>query len=256
MTSSQNIKTAFVTGAAGGIGRAITRAFHRAGVRVIGGDIVKPDLSSDDPSNPDLWLSFDVTSEDAVQSAFTEALARVSEIDILVNNAGLVRIAPIEEMSLAAWHETMDVNLTASFLCCREMVRHMKSRGTGGAIINIGSTAGRVGVKNHVHYCASKAGLLGLTKGLALDLAPHQITVNAVCPGPTDTKMLDDVMEEQCDLQEIDPMEYEARIVSSIPLGRKVSPDHIAETVIFLASEQASSITGQTLSVDGGIVRL
>ncbi|MEM8987601.1 MAG: SDR family oxidoreductase [Pseudomonadota bacterium] len=249
-------KTAFITGAGGGIGRAITTALHDAGAVVAGADISAPRFEENDPAKPDFWAQLDITSEGHVERAFQDALKALGRIDVLVNNAGLVKIAAIEDMTVEEWDETMNVNLKGAFFCCREAVRHMKSRGGGGAIINISSTAGRIGVKNHVHYCASKAGLLGLTKGLALDMAPHGVTVNAICPGPTDTGMLDEVFREQSDLQQVDKDAYERQVVASIPVGRKIPPQHVADAVVFLASPGGASVTGQTLSVDGGIVRL
>lgn len=255
MADSQE-KIALVTGAAGGIGRAITERLKAAGTIVAGADIDDALMEGTGDGAPHHFARVDITSEESVSAAVGSVLNAYGRIDILVNNAGLVRIAPIETMSTREWDEMFDVNIKGAFFCCREVVRHMLERGGGGRIINISSTAARVGVKNHVHYCAAKAAVLGLTKGLALDLAPHDVTVNAICPGPTDTGMLDDVLAEQSELQRLSRDNYEERIVSSIPLGRKVKPEHVADAVAFLASAAGDSITGQTLSVDGGLVRL
>ncbi len=243
-----------ITGALGGLGRALADAFLRRGDVVAGGDLAES--SSEDAAILTFYTRMNVTDEPEVVEAVQKVIATFGRVDVLINNAGLVKIAPIDSMSSDAWDEMIDVNLKGAFLCAREAARHMLARGGGGRIINIGSTAGRVGVKNHAHYCAAKAGLLGLTKGLALDLAPSGITVNAVCPGPLDTPMLQGVLEEQSALQGIELSEYEARLVASIPTGAKIAPQEVAETVAFLASDAAASVNGQTISVDGGIVRL
>ena len=249
-------KVALVTGVSGGVGQAIVRSLKSAGATVAGVDMVAPAPEQSSHGRPDSFTRLDVTSETSVQAVVQEILEAFGRIDILVNNAGLVKIAPIESMSELDWDEMFDVNVKGAFFCCREVVRHMHARGGPGRIINISSTAARIGVKNHVHYCAAKAAVLGLTKGLALDLAPHGVTVNAICPGPTDTGMLDDVVKKQSARHNLSRDAYEARVVSAIPLGRKVKPEHVADTVAFLASPAGDSITGQTLSVDGGIVRL
>ena len=246
----------FLTGAAGGVGREMTRAFHGAGATVAGADLAEPSFAAEDPARPDHFTQVDVAVEDDVRAAVDAVLDAYGRIDVLINNAGLVRIATLEDMTTAQWDETLDVNLKGAFFASREVVRHMKARGGGGRIINISSTAGRVGVKNHAHYCAAKAGLIGFTKGLALDLAPLGVTANTICPGPTDTKMLDAVFEEQSALTGVDKAAYEARVVATIPIGRKIPPAHVADLAVFLASPAGASITGQTLSVDGGVVRL
>ena len=246
-------KVAVVTGAAGGIGQAVCRQLRDVGATVIATDIEQANEHDD---VADAWLSLDITQEERVQSVFGGICERFGGIDILVNNAGLLRLTRIAEMSTDEWDEVLDVNLKGTFLCTRAAVTDMIRRKAPGNIINISSSAARVGFGNQSHYCAAKAGMLGFTKGLAVELAPHDIKVNAICPGPVDTVMLDQAIREQSVNFDTDIDVYEQRVVSLIPLGRKLEPGDIAGGVVYLSSPAADNITGQTISIDGGVVRI
>ena len=246
-------KVAVVTGAAGGIGMAICRQLRDAGATVVATDIAEPDEEAHDSP---VWSHLDVTAEKAVRRVFTKIREEFERIDILVNNAGLLRLTRITDMSTEEWDEVNDVNIKGVFLCTREAVRDMIDRSTPGKIINISSSAARVGFGNQSHYCAAKAGMLGFTKGLAVELAPFDITVNAICPGPVDTEMLDLAIRVQSKNFNTDIEEYEKRVIGLIPLGRKLQPDDVAAGVVYLASPGADNVTGQTISIDGGVVRI
>ena len=246
-------KVAVVTGAAGGIGQAVCRQLRDAGATVVATDIEQAHEHDD---LADAWLSLDITQEARVQSVFDGICQRFGGIDILVNNAGLLRLTRIAEMSTDEWDEVLDVNLKGTFLCTRAAVADMIRRKTPGKVINISSSAARIGFGNQSHYCAAKAGMLGFTKGLAVELAPHDIKVNAICPGPVDTVMLDQAIRQQSANFNTDINEYEQRVVSLIPLGRKLEPGDIAGGVVYLSSPAADNITGQTISIDGGVVRI
>ena len=246
-------KVAVVTGAAGGIGQAVCRQLRGAGATVIATDIEQANEHQD---LADAWHVLDITQEEHVQRVFDEICERFEGIDILVNNAGLLRLTRITEMSTGEWDQVLDVNLKGTFLCTRAAVTDMIRRNAPGKIINISSSAARVGFGNQSHYCAAKAGMLGFTKGLAVELAPQDIKVNAICPGPVDTVMLDQAIREQSANFDTDIDAYEQRVVSLIPLGRKLEPGDIAGGVVYLSSPAADNITGQTISIDGGVVRI
>ena len=246
-------KVAVVTGAAGGIGKAICRQLRDAGATVVATDIAKPEEENHGNA---AWTQLDVTAEKAVRSVFAQIREEFGRIDILVNNAGLLRLTRLADMTTEEWDEVNDVNIKGAFLCTREAVRDMIGRSSPGKIINISSSAARVGFGNQSHYCSAKAGMLGFTKGLAVELATHGITVNAICPGPVDTEMLDLAIRVQSENFKTDIEEYEKRVIGLIPLGHKLQPDDVAAGVVYLASPGADNVTGQTISIDGGVVRI
>jgi 2-hydroxycyclohexanecarboxyl-CoA dehydrogenase len=190
-------------------------------------------------------IQVDVTDRAAVGAAVEEAIAVLGPIDILVNNAGWDRIAPFLETDEELWDRIIAINLKGVFHCAKAVVPGMMER-RAGRIVNISSDAGRVGSSGEAVYSATKAGIVGFTKTLAREVARHGITVNAVCPGPTETPLLAEIVGEGND-RLIEAMKRQ------IPLGRLGRPDDIASAVAFLASDDASFITGQTLSVSGGL---
>ena len=171
-----------------------------------------------------------------------EAAEALGGVDLLVNNAGIFPRVGFLDMTEDQWDQVLDVNLKGAFLCAREAAKAMVARGAGGAIINIASVVANTGAPTGVHYTASKAGLVGLTRSMALALAPHGIRVNAIAPGLTDTAQPRDGNTEA----EL------ADMARAMPLGRLVAPDEIADAAVFLASDESRQMTGQTIHVNGG----
>lgn len=241
-------RTALVTGAGQGIGQAIALALARHGARVALCDInaqrldmVLAEIQSIGGSA--LTCPMDVTSKDQIQKVVQQVLNLWGAIDILVNNAGIYEVLPFEEITEAQWDRMLSVNLKGAFLCCQAVVPHMKQRGRG-TIINIASSAGKTGATlAGAHYSVSKAGVICLTKQLARELGPYGITANAVAPGRIDTPMIHTVPEDQNEM-------FRQRT----PLGRLGTPDDVANAVLFLASDEASFITGEILDVNGGLL--
>jgi meso-butanediol dehydrogenase/(S,S)-butanediol dehydrogenase/diacetyl reductase len=247
---------ALVTGAAGAIGQAITSALRAHGAQVIATDLAPPALTTERRPGPTpRALKLDVTSAADVRRVFGRVVREWGRLDVLVNNAGAVSLAPLVELTERQWDEAFAVNARGVFLCARAAARHMIARGGGGRIVNVSSIAARVGFRFQAHYCAAKAAVLGFTKALALELAPHRITVNAVCPGAVDTPMLKRALKESSRLAGVSAAAYRRMVLSSIPLGRFQTPEDVGSLVAFLASPAAANITGEAINLDGGIVR-
>ena len=199
-----------------------------------------------------LSLSADVSDPDSVKALIEQAKKAFGSIDILVNNAGgSPGAAPLSQFTLAAWEKTLAINLTGTFLCCREVVPVMIENG-GGKIINISSRAARRGALWMHAYCAAKAGVLGLTRSMALELAPFNICVNALCPGDilTDLKQWGLEMEAEVKGTTVEALQEE--IVRATPLGRLGTPADVAAAVAFLASPDADYLTGEVINISGG----
>lgn len=241
-------KVTIITGAGRGIGLGITLAFAREGARVALCDIDATLLDSALAEivalgGQGLAFKMDVTRKTQIEGVVGDVLDRWGTIDILVNNAGIYEVLPFEQIGEAQWDRLLAVNLKGAFLCCQAVVPHMKRRGSG-RIINIASSAGKTGgTLAGAHYSVSKAGLICLAKQLARELGPHGITVNAVAPGRIDTPMIHTVSDA----------ENEA-FVQRTPLGRLGMPEDVASAVVFLASDEASFITGEILDVNGGLL--
>jgi NAD(P)-dependent dehydrogenase (short-subunit alcohol dehydrogenase family) len=239
-------KVAIVTGAGQGIGRAISMGLAREGAKIVVADINRQGAEAvaaelEQAGAQSLACQADVSKVDPVEQLKDEALHRFGRIDILVNNAGIYPVCPITEMTAEVWDRVIDTNLGGNFLCSRAVVPHMRS-GNGGRIICVSSTVGYRGAKKGTHYAASKAGIIGFVKALARELAPDGITVNAICPGITDTAQPRGHRTE----------EELFSLASTIPLGRIGQPEDMVGPVLFLASDAASYITGQALMVTGG----
>jgi len=242
-------KVVLVTGAARGIGAGIARAAAAAGAAVALGDVaeasVKETAGALGPRA--LGLALDVSDARSVRAAVAEAEARLGPIDVLVNNAGIDVIGPFLESREDDWDRLWAVNLRGALLATRAVLDGMIAR-ERGRIVNIGSDAGRVGSSAEAVYSATKGGLIAFTKTLAREVARHGVTVNCVCPGPTDTALLEQVRDYDEKLH--------ASLARAIPLRRLGRPEDVAAAVVFLAGDDAAYITGQTLSVSGGLTML
>ena len=267
-------KVALVTGAGLGMGRAMAQLFAREGAAVAVVDVTEGDakdtLALIDGRGDCMHAIADISDSAQVAAVYAAVEQRYGRLDVLVNNAGIgsapndgydkfyqrmgrmneqlargetpdVFLDHIIDMQDDGWQRVIDINLNGLFYNCREAVRSMIRCGAKGSIINISSTSGLNGT-GAVHYCASKAAVLGFTKCLARELGPRGIRVNAICPGATNTRMMAGISPD-----------YARQLVQQIPLGRIGEPDEVAHTALFLASDESSFFTGQTLAANGGM---
>jgi len=195
----------------------------------------------------------DVTDYASVRRAVDAAEAQLGPIDILVNNAGQVESAPFPRTTLDQWQRTLAVNLTGAFLCTQQVIGGMSERGFG-RIVNVASTAALKGYAYVAAYCAAKHGVLGLTRALALEFARRGVTINAVCPGYTQTEFIERAIAQISAKTGRSAEEARAELVSANPQGRLVEPDEVAHAVLWLCRRDAGSVTGQAIAVAGGEV--
>jgi NAD(P)-dependent dehydrogenase (short-subunit alcohol dehydrogenase family) len=250
-------KIAMVTGAAQGIGKAIAIAFAREGANLVLADtnykkVQETAAEVERIGRKSLCLSTDVTVPRQIKDMVDKAVETFGRIDILVNNAGILRAVPFLNATEEDWDLTLDVNLKGVFLCSQAVAHKMVAR-KSGRIINVASNAGKVPRVNNAAYCASKAGVILLTRVIALELAKYGVTANALCPGATETELL--VKTQSGGLsQGLDGIIKGSleTFRAGIPMGRLAKPEEQASMVLFLASEAANHITGQTFIVDGG----
>ena len=238
-------KKALVTGATGGIGEGIARAFHKAGaeVAISGRQVAKLEALAQELGERVHIVPCDLADKGAVAKLIDEAAAKLGRVDILVNNAGLTKDNLFMVMKDEQWDDVIAVNLTSTFMLMRAATRHMLRSKTGyGRIINISSVSGIIGNPGQGNYAASKAGMIGMTKSLAREVANRGITANSIAPGFITTAMTDVLNDKQ-----------KAEISQHIPAQRFGTPEDIAAAAIFLASEEAGYMTGQTLHVNGGM---
>lgn len=245
---------ALITGGGTGIGRAIAVRLSEMGVRVtVVGRRPEPlaeiarDLSSAQT------VAFDVTDEAAIKEGISTATGRFGPVDILINNAGAAGSAPFAKTTLEAWRAMLEVNLTGVFLMSRAVLPGMMERGRG-RIVNVASTAGLKGYAYVAPYCAAKHGVVGLTRSLALEVAKRGITVNAVCPGYTETELLERSVANIVEKTGAGEDEARKRLVEVNPQGRFVQPEEVAETVAWLLGPNSESMNGQAIAVAGGEV--
>ena len=238
-------KTALVTGATGGIGGAIARAFHTAGatVAISGRQSDKLEVLAKELGERVHVLPCDLADRASVAKLIDEAVAKMGGLSILVNNAGLARDNLFMVMKDDQWDDVIAVNLTSTFMLCRAAARAMlRARPNFGRIINIASVSGVFGNPGQGNYAASKAGVIGMTKSLAREVAPRGITANCIAPGFIQTAMTDALNEKQTE-----------EIAKMIPAQRFGTPDEVAAGAVYLASAEAAYVTGQTLHINGGM---
>jgi NAD(P)-dependent dehydrogenase (short-subunit alcohol dehydrogenase family) len=234
-------KVCVITGAASGIGRETAALFRSEGATVVGVDL------TDDFDGVDLALACDVADEDAVRSMFARALEACGKLDVLFNNAGISPSddASVLDTSLEAWQRVQDVNLKSVFLCCKHGIPHLLEGG-GGSVINTASFVAVMGAAtSQISYTASKGAVLSLSRELGVEFGRVGVRVNALCPGPVNTPLLQELFAK-------DP-EKAARRLVHLPMGRFAEPREIANAALFLASDESSYVTASTFLVDGGL---
>jgi len=239
-------KKAIVTGASKGIGNAVAEAFLRNGAVVYAisrseGDLEKLKTAAAEAGTEVFFKAADVSDEAAITAVVKEIIKESGGLDIVVNNAGITRDGLIARMPATAWDEVLKVNLASAFYVCKAVSMHLLSR-KGGSIINMSSIVGLHGNAGQTNYSASKAGLIGLTQSLAQELAPRGVRVNAICPGFINTEMTDKLTDEQ-----------KSGLFNRIPMGRMGKPEEIAGAALWLASDLSTYVTGQAITVDGGM---
>ena len=241
-------KAAVITGASRGIGKGISRVLAAAGARVLmvargpeAGQNASDDIRA--AGGDAVFFSADVTQAHAAEAMAQAAIERFGQLDILVANAGIFPAARIDSMTESAWGQVLAVNLTGTFLAVKACFARMKSRGRGRIVLTSSITGPITGYPGWSHYGATKAGMLGFMRTAALEFAPHGVTINAVLPGNIRTEALAGLGED-----------YLRRMTRSIPLGFLGEPEDVGHAVLFLASDEARFITGQTLVIDGGQV--
>ncbi|HCN18903.1 MAG TPA: hypothetical protein DIS73_01215 [Planctomycetia bacterium] len=240
-------RVALVTGASKGLGKSMAMALGEAGadiVMVARGPVKLAETEKEvaDMGVRTLTVAADVTIPEDVDKMVSQALAKFGKIDILVNNVGTYVGKPIEESTTEDWFNLINTNLTSTYLCCRAVGKHMMER-QRGKVVNMAAAIGALGARNSSAYCASKGGVIQLTRALAVEWAKHHITVNAIAPGTMETEITAKMLE--------DPKVRKA-LEGKIPMNRIGQPSDLAGTVIFLSASGSDYITGQTIFVDGG----
>ena len=244
-------KVALVTGASSGIGRAAALAFSREGAKVVTADVdveggMETVRTIQDAGGEAVFVRSDVSKAAEVEALISKAVETYGRLDCAYNNAGIEgTMGPTADCTEENWDRVIGTNLKGMWLCMKYEIPEMLTRGSG-AIVNVSSIAGLVGIQGRVAYAASKHGVAGLTKAAALEYAQAGIRINAVCPGIIRTPMLERPLAQRPEL--------EATLIAQVPVGRIGTPEEIAEAVVWLCSDAASFVTGHTMMVDGGYV--
>ena len=245
-------KVAVVTGSSSGIGAAIALAFAAEGAAVVVNYSRHEDAAQkvlqkiEDAGGKGLVIGADVSDPKEVEAMIQQSVGAFGRLDIMVNNAGMERKMPFLQTPFEVWQETIAVNLTGAWLGCQAAAKQMVAQGEGGRIINVSSVHEDLAMPTNSPYCATKGGVRMLMRTLAVELAPHDITVNNIAPGAIDTPMDAPLKENPDEMKEL---------LSEIPLGRMGKPEEVANLALFLASDDSSYVTGSTLFVDGGMIR-
>lgn len=236
-------KVAIVTGAASGIGKGIADAFLAEGAKVVFSDVNGDDSLIANFPDRARFIKCDVSDSKEVENLVSETVKQFGQLDIIVNNAGIGGLGGALDVTDDSWQKTISINLSGTMYGLRAAAKVMKAKGIKGSIINLSSILGTVGLSSTLAYCASKGGVVQLTRAAALDLAPLGIRVNAIAPGFIETNMTKDVLAMK---------EFNEMVISSTPLGHVGKVSDIASAAIFLASAESNYITGQIIHVDGG----
>lgn len=251
-------RVAVVTGGGSGIGAAICRLFAAEGAIVAVTDI-RADAAEkvaaqihESSAQAHSW-AVDVSDRRMVEKTADEIEAKLGPLAIWINNAGISRIAPFLECTEELWDSTQRINLKGTFLGCQAAIRHMLPR-RKGVILNMSSQSGKTGNSHYAAYCASKFGVIGLTQSLAMEFAPDGIRINALCPGVVFTPLWENLVKDYASTHKLKPVEVRPYLENKIPMGRLGTPEEVAETAVFLASDEASYITGQAINISGGMV--
>lgn len=239
-------RVAVVTGAGRGIGRGIANKLATEGAKVVATDIDEGMArgTAQAIGGESIGLRMDVTSRESVAAMVSEVMERCGRIDVLVNNAGWDKVGLFLQSNESDWEKVIAINLYGTLNCCKAVLPVMVAQGYG-KVINISSDAGRVGSSGEAVYSAAKGGIIAFTKTIAREMARHRINVNCICPGPADTPLFAELGEDNPKLRE--------SLEKAIPFRRLARPEDIANAAAFLASNEAEYITGQTLSVSGGL---
>jgi D-sorbitol dehydrogenase (acceptor) len=250
---------ALLTGAGGGIGLAVTEAFLAEGALCTAVDLASQPsagLAALMARHPDrlAYLAADVTRVDTIGELVDRAAARSGSVDLLFNNAAVFDMAPLLESDVAMYQRLFDVNVKGMFFVMQAVLARLVAAGKGGSVVNLASQAGRRGEALVAHYCASKAAVISYTQSAALAMAPHRIRVNAIAPGVIDTPMWQGVDALFARYEGLAPGAKKIAVGKAVPLGYMGAPADIAGAAVFLASDESSYITAQTLNVDGGNV--
>lgn len=245
-------KRVLVTAGAAGIGRIVARGFAAEGAKVLACDVDAKALADFARENQSVrTMIADVADETSVDALFAEIELSLGGLDILVNNAGIAGpTGPVETLALDDWNRTLTVNITGQFLCARRAVPMLRKAG-GGSIVNLSSAAGRFGFPRRTPYSASKWAVVGFSKSLSIELGPDNIRVNAVLPGAVEGPRIQRVIADKAASLGIPHDEMEKRIVSKSSLGRMVTAEDIANTILFICSDAGRNVSGQALAVDG-----
>jgi len=239
-------KVAIITGASRGIGRAIAKKLYEQGASVA---LCARSSIEDFPQERSLAVRMDVRDQKSVDAGIRATVDRFGKIDIVINNAGISGVTPIDGSDNSAWMDIIQTNLVGTYYVTHAAAPHIPH---GGRVLIMSSVLGKFGVPGYTAYCSAKTGLIGFTRALALELAPRKITVNAVCPGWTDTEMARAGMRDIAASANISVDEFKRQAMSRVPLGEMVRPEEVADLVAFLCAPTGDNITGQAISICGG----